>query len=126
MAILTIPPTLDAPKNKELLFQTTGSLNKTYSWSGSKIVYVLPINNGIGRLAIVYSQQLLDPRQTKSERSPGRMLQNDVTTRMFLINEIEVGSPALQFDKFDDNKLLALGNVSLDIYYNEFPNYKKV
>lgn len=99
MAILTVPPTVEPPKEHELLFQTSGSLNKTYSWSGSKIVYVLPINNGIGRLAIVYSQQLLGPTIPKDGVSKSRLLlqkeAEDAPTRMFFINEINVGSPAL-------------------------------
>lgn len=127
MTILTIPPTINAPEGKKLGYQTVGSLNKTFSWAGCTIGYVLPLKTGIGKLAILYSkvlgplpyptQRLL---QKDKEHFPGRR-----TAHLF-INEVEVGNMALQFDRFDDSELLKMGRVNLDVYYNEFPNYRIV
>ncbi len=127
MTILTIPPTIFPPEGKTLAYQMTGNLNKTYSWAGCTIGYVLPLRTGIGKLSILYSK-VLGPLPFPIRRMlmnhtdpfPGRR-----TSHLF-INEIEVGSPALQFDRFDDETLLSLGEVKLDVYYNEFPNYRKV
>lgn len=124
MVVLTIPPTLEAPPGRVLTYQTIGSLNKTYSWKGTQVVYVLPIKEGTGRLAIVCSR-VLGPMDRNDS---ARVLQVD-SPRLashLLINEIEVGSPALQFDKFDDELLLKQGKVVLDVYYNEFPKYRHI
>ena len=127
MAILTIPATLEAPKGMSLAYQSTGSLNKTYSWAGTKIVYVMPLKNGISRLAIVYSRVLLGEQVNKKSQETARLLQakRRITQHLF-INEVEVGSPVLQFDKFDDETLLAAGQVYMDVFYNVYPDYKHI
>ena len=111
MAILTIPATLDAPKGMSLAYQSTGSLNKTYSWTGTKIIYVMPLKNGISRLALVYSKVLLEPQHKQTNTSSRLSENNNRITQHLFINEVEVGSPVLQFDQFDDDTLLETGQV---------------
>lgn len=123
MLLLTIPPALEAPQGMKLGYQTVGTLNQTYSFSSLSVIYVLPLNDLTNSLALLTSRVLLGE---PSPSSPAHRLLPVFNMTHLFIEEVEIGSPILQFERYSDDTLLEVGEVEVDVYYNEYPHYSRV
>lgn len=119
LMILSVPPTLNPPKNMDMSYQTRGSLNKTFSMNFSKILYVLPKSQETGSLAVVNSRVLGQQRlgAESQPRSP-----HGLGMSMIFIDEVSIGSPNLHFPQSEE-ELLEQKSCTIDVYYNQYPNY---
>jgi len=119
LMILSVPPTLNAPKNMQMSYQTRGALNKTFSMNFSKILYVLPKSQETGSLAVVNSRVLKQERpgvQSHASASAG------LGKSVLFIDEVSIGSPNLHFNQTDE-ELLEQKSCTIDVYYNEYPSF---
>lgn len=120
LMILSVPPTLNPPKNMDMSYQTRGSLNKTFSMNFSKILYVLPKSQETGSLAVVNSRVLGQQQRPGAE---GRdWTPHGLGKSMVFIDEVSIGSPNLHFTQSDE-ELLEQKSCTIDVYYNQYPNY---
>lgn len=112
--LLSVPPTINAPPGKKLVYQSVGTLNQTYMFDGENVIYLMPLNNNSNHCASLTSRMLRNKLKGLGMQS----------SHLF-INDIVAGSTILSFEHLDDAELQAAGSVSVDIYFKEDRNYVK-
>lgn len=120
LMILSVPPTLNPPKNMLMSYQTKGSLNKTFALNFTKILYVLPKSKETGSLAVVNSRLLGAEKQSSMQRHSSTT--DRISKSIIFIDEVYIGSPNLHFNQSDE-ELLNQKTCTIDVYYNLYPNY---
>lgn len=112
--MMSLPPGLDAPAGKSLMYQTTGTFNQTYIFEGTAMIHLLPVSNESNRCAAVTTRMLT-----------GYQSKVGMQSSHLFINNVESSSPVLSFEKLDDVELQKLSTATIDLYYQKNDHYTK-
>lgn len=121
--MMSLPPTVNSPPDKKLMYQTRGSFNQTYVFPGSNIIYVFPVNSETNSCSMLTSRVLLkETENTKIEEAEDS---KEIREENLFINNIESASTVISFEKISDEELQKIDTVRIDLYYKKSRDYLK-
>lgn len=106
--IMSLPPSVNPPAGKSLMYQTVGTFNQTFVFETSGLLYLLPVNDDISNCAAITSKMLIADSHL-----------SDTAESHLFINSVESASPVLNFEKLTDEELEGLSSVKIDLYYKD-------
>lgn len=106
--MMSLPPTLEAPNGKNLLYQTVGTFNQSFVFEGNSLIHLLPGSEDTSKCAAITSSMLRTSQ-----------LQQGMQKNHLFINSVEPASPMLSFEKLSDSQLELLTTVKIDLYYKK-------
>lgn len=115
--MMGLPPTNTPPPGKELIFQTTGTFNQTYTFEGTAFIHLLPLGNDTNRCAALTSRMLVHDQQNQSDAESDHMY------HLFL-NNVESARTVVSFEELKDEDL-RLAPITIDLYFRRRTDFIK-